>query len=1146
MALFGEDTTIFLQYFIYLTDPVQVGKIQTEVQAGGQIGRIVLSPDEAAAAYGVPIQLESATFNAPGIRSDWFNTEKNYPTNQRTFERQRGGFWGLVGIYNRITTYYWVGKIVLGADEATSKVPAETLVGMAQRRFIDGFEMGDAGESGGGNIVDRMGPAASRTTQGWGLLLDSETSTCVHPAGTEFPSLPVQREGWERFYMRFVRFPAARTRLWATSGSVSGGAGGRLYILPSGQIVLANVDAVGTVVELFVSAVMPLLVWKKIDILWKYNDGTGNQRLELWMNGALLANVTASLPVGTGLGQTQFCATTALGDNSANTMCVHFDDWIQSALPTPGSGANIYPGHDWNYGSHVALVRPSTFAASHSVNWSGDPSIARLRGPVGVEQPNSACSVASSRYAVVVDAALEVDEEAGMMGIASMCVVSHVQPGGTQGQLGYKLPGGAEVLVAVTQGAGGSFAATMYAPAGVVTPLTPLAGLELVHIKGLGVGTANLFILAAQVELIGLFGVEDVVHVSGETADAAAAEPITPMQGTHNAPYPRSIYARPDLPQVAPFIIHSGTYVGNGTFQDLTFRVPVHWLWIRPLTGTVEPFQWWSPMAGGHKNGQQGHIWGPTALVVLEKLSPAVVNDQESQVRIRINGSAQCSNANTVVYQYVAISDPGMRLLECGTLDAKVFATPYAQALRMTAFVPLFAQVWAEVGHSVSTNGLYLKGAGHAANAASPASTTEAATALSMAAGSLTGRSGITQANGEQTVYSVFRNDDGTGDAGLPNTFKFASYTGDGTASRTISLAPASGKRPLFAIVVPHNAATVVRDPSHTGVTSHQYPTTTLATTGITGGAIDSLSVGSALNSNGIIYDVFVIMGSATAGNGGFSTNGEFEPLEPSADYGYDATGHAVGPWFDFPPDPELDAGTDDPDVEPGGDSTDFGDQCVDASTAIINRALSLIGVSKRITLIVSEQTQEAATARTHYSEDLNTVLRAYPWAFATRYAKLVLVAGSEASPVNGDWLYSYRAPTNMKFARRIINQALAPDARQWDLDPPKFRVGSDATGALIYSNEGDLDLGADPDVVSVELEYTIRPTCAASSGDDLFRTALTWLHASSLAPTLSRDLKRQNYCMQMFLNAVDEAKMMNAREKQEPHDGDPDWISGR
>jgi hypothetical protein len=149
-----------------------------------------------------------------------------------------------------------------------------------------------------------------------------------------------------------------------------------------------------------------------------------------------------------------------------------------------------------------------------------------------------------------------------------------------------------------------------------------------------------------------------------------------------------------------------------------------------------------------------------------------------------------------------------------------------------------------------------------------------------------------------------------------------------------------------------------------------------------------------------------------------------------------------------------------------------------------------------------------------------------------------VLVGGTATVPVNGDWQYSYRAPTSMVKARRIVPQS--GTGRKFDPDPIPFRVGSDATGPLIYTN------AAIATNVPVELEYTTRVTCPASQGDALFRNALCWRHAASLAMPLARDAKKQEFCLAMYHKALIDAEAPSANESEGEPDGDASWIRGR
>ena len=65
-------------------------------------------------------------------------------------------------------------------------------------------------------------------------------------------------------------------------------------------------------------------------------------------------------------------------------------------------------------------------------------------------------------------------------------------------------------------------------------------------------------------------------------------------------------------------------------------------------------------------------------------------------------------------------------------------------------------------------------------------------------------------------------------------------------------------------------------------------------------------------------------------------------------------------------------------------------------------------------------------------------------------------------------------------------------------------------------------------------------------AGDAIFRKALTWRHASSLAPAIARDEKKVQFAMALYQATLEEARVRDAREQQQAPEGDVDWITGR
>jgi hypothetical protein len=156
----------------------------------------------------------------------------------------------------------------------------------------------------------------------------------------------------------------------------------------------------------------------------------------------------------------------------------------------------------------------------------------------------------------------------------------------------------------------------------------------------------------------------------------------------------------------------------------------------------------------------------------------------------------------------------------------------------------------------------YFKGPGHTTDTASLLSVgTPVAAVATMGAGALTiGTAGIY--NTPDAVYSCWRTNDGSAYGGW---LHIGTYTGDGTGTRNIPLT-LNGKSPLFALVVSHGAVGAhYRDASHTGSNSCQIGSGNI-TTAITGGAANQLTVGATLNTNLVVYEVFVIGGGVAAG----------------------------------------------------------------------------------------------------------------------------------------------------------------------------------------------------------------------------------------------------------------------------------------
>jgi hypothetical protein len=811
---------------------------------------------------------------------------------------------------------------------------------------------------------------------------------------------------------------------------------------------------------------------------------------------------------------------------------------------------------DFLLGSRLVLARPQSVVSM--TNWApahvGMLALPQINDDTTVNGVSS--TTALSEIQLKTNALTRIGGIPGCQGWAGFLVAVRSLRGTTSGQLGYKIGAAARVMTVITEAGAIGPNRVLYTPSTLTAP-EALADLEVHYQKGNDVTTGRVTLLCAVVEALGLFAPEDrakawtaddadTVNHGSWGVDADLDVPVQPL-GLHNAPFYDTPWQRAALPPIGPVMIVGGTYVGNGVGQDLAFKVPPALLWIRPTTLTNPGSKWWpsiAQMGGTYRNQRSlGYVTIPTVFKDDTFVPASADADQQMRFLVRLAGADAGVNQNAITYQYIAFCDPAARFCLSGAVSHVNDASrvPVTDALERSGFTPEFGLFHRGQAGTSSTDDLWAKGTGHTTDLASNLpSTAAAAAAITYGAGQLTFNTGFLQSISSSDFYSfvLFRREDGNADPNAPKLMAMGDYLGDGSASRSVSTGRITGLRPIFLLVVPQNAsAAVMRDPSHTGTTSQNISGTSNASTGITGGAVDGFSVGSTLNANGVTYSWFMLLGGATACNNGFGCNGEYTPV---------TTDTPVDPTFPAAPDPDDPFPPTEPTPTPEptpdtGPEPDLATACVAYTQKIVNQALSEVGVTRQITDLVAENSQEAATSRLHIKDDIDEVLRRFAWPFAKRYATLVVVAGTTTTPVNPDWQYSYRAPADMVEARRITSQV--GTKRQYDPNPIAFERGQDATGELIYTDAEAVQSG-----VPVVLEYTARVTCPASQGDALFREAVKWKHAASLAPGLSKDAQKAQYCEAKFRDVLETARVRwgNEQQSQKPDNGDPDWIRGR
>lgn len=179
------------------------------------------------------------------------------------------------------------------------------------------------------------------------------------------------------------------------------------------------------------------------------------------------------------------------------------------------------------------------------------------------------------------------------------------------------------------------------------------------------------------------------------------------------------------------------------------------------------------------------------------------------------------------------------------------------------------------------------------------------------------------------------------------------------------------------------------------------------------------------------------------------------------------------------------------------------------SDVSIINMALSHVGH----TIFINDRTEASGEVpNLHYDLAVDTVLQEHEWQFATAYDTLGLVAEDP----NHDWYYAYRYPVDRLTIRRIVTTL----GRQ-DPNPPPFLIGSDDTGALIYTSEEN-----------AKVETTKRITNTALF-PPLFSEALSWWLAFVVAPGLAKDPAIAERCLVMYDRVLSRAEVADGNQSQ-------------
>ncbi|MHB1098093.1 MAG: hypothetical protein ACYCZR_00935 [Burkholderiales bacterium] len=194
----------------------------------------------------------------------------------------------------------------------------------------------------------------------------------------------------------------------------------------------------------------------------------------------------------------------------------------------------------------------------------------------------------------------------------------------------------------------------------------------------------------------------------------------------------------------------------------------------------------------------------------------------------------------------------------------------------------------------------------------------------------------------------------------------------------------------------------------------------------------------------------------------------------------------------------------------------------------ICNMALGHLGHTKFIATL-AERSLAANLCDLYYEPARDFALEDFPWPFATKYLTLGLVEDFTDDTNPHDWNYSYRYPDDCVFARRLVTSL-----GRTNPTPPPFKVGADAQGRLIYTDEAD-----------AVLEYTKLVT-DTNLFPSVFAVATSWYLASLIAPGLAKDRKQAMGALQVYEVLKSQAQAQQLNEQQQSVEPESEFIRAR
>jgi hypothetical protein len=745
----------------------------------------------------------------------------------------------------------------------------------SQRRWAHGFEWQYFREGGFNPNSNNTCRDSSRTIEGKGFPIRGTSFGATYKSNiAEYRTVLLTDTSWERLYIRFRQLPATNPSgfIKFTGGPLAGDAGFGLVWNPDGTIEAFNRN-IGAVLhsEGLLSLVPTLNIWYRFDFFVKFAaPGVDYGAIKIFVNGTEIFNFVDG--IAHGLNATayhEYSEVGLWGPGNDTDVEMDLDDWTNADLPANVSPVSLgwmntdYP-IDWLLGSHI---KQHWNKNGSFVNWAPGNLGSLNYGEQGNSLAGSNTSTTSgATIAALTDAltqdiqdtlALVLGAVSATVGIATQCALN------TDGELGYKLAGGAPVLATIDETAALKINSVMYLPSGAILP-AEISPFSVVHTKSADANLNTVLGIEAAIEYLGVWGPED---------DPMVDLGLSRLSNLHNCNYPNTPWGYFSSPSAAPVFIVAGTYVGNDVYNPIALPAPVHFLWIRNITAANQGQKWFAAGIGAHLGGDQTS--GPNVRTWTELL--------DGSAWFSVSGNHANYNANGVTYQYIAFCDPGRRFNLCGAY-AHGFnsASPTPNALIDPNFLPEAGFIGIQdIAATNAVAGIFYKGPGISANkGAKLGGGAIANSVMTFAQGILNTLSDVHSAYGSNH-YSLWRTTE-SGCAGV--MVQICNYTGDNQFARDIVLTPTSGRFPCFVMIVPDNGdPAIVRDPSHAGDNSSDAGNGNINHNGIVAiPAADTITVSITYNSLGVHYSVFAFPGDVAAMANGVYFNPICEtPLGP-------------------------------------------------------------------------------------------------------------------------------------------------------------------------------------------------------------------------------------------------------------------------